>query len=169
MTFNPEKFIVGRKVSKPLSPEGTFLDVTEAGLLFVIRRPDITPEMIRDIMRGVAQFRLGAINGVLIFLARFGMLPWFNANFHRGFSSYEDFQPPTNGAGYSLYVFLVDSKTGVLRAKQLFVLRREISKKFFDLFNQQESQPPHNWDILIKRVYRKHTITQLAALLGMDS
>lgn len=169
MALNPDSFIVGKRVSKPNSPEGAFLDYTEAGVMLVLRYPNITEEARRDVMRGVAQFRVGQIEGVIIFLARFGMLPWQNANFHRGKGSFKETLPLQGREGYPIHVLLVSSETGILRAKQKFPLGRKTAERFNILLEAQDKELPSNWDILVKRAYRKHTVNQIAALFGMES
>lgn len=166
--FRPDAFMEGRQCCKPGSPEGNYLDVTEAGLLLVFRHP-YNPSTAWNVRQGDYQFRAIAIDEVIFFLAKFGTMPWQAIPFHIGQAQHKDPELPNSRQGLPVHVFYADSETGILKAKRQVFLSRTLSRKLICLFQAQEKTPPLNWDIRVRKARRKYSLHQMVALSAMQN
>lgn len=167
MAFHPELAKVGKSCSKPGAPEGIYLDLTEAGLVLVIRSNLSNESLLRDLHTNLVQFRFIVQDNILVFLARFGMTPWYDAPFHRGRASCQTILPEWQRKGLPLYVLVVEASSGILKAKHDFVLRPRFSEKLLKEIQTLPTTPPLNWDIQLRNFYRKHPRVSLPAQAGL--
>ena len=167
MAFHPDNVKVGGKCSKPGAPAGVFLDLTEAGLLLVIRNNDTNESLVRDLNARLTQFRYVVHEEILVFMARFGMTPWYIAPFHMGRASCQEINPEWRSKGLPVYVLVVEASSGTLKAKHDFLLRIRFSRKILEEMERLSKAIPLNWDIYLRNFYRKFPKVSLPAQAGL--
>lgn len=163
--LNWNELQVGRRVYRPGMPECCHLDIMPFGLLFLIRVTNPTKSIIRDFTAGYVQFRTIMADDYIAFLARFGMLPWIPAFFHRSEAQVKTVPSPVAGSGLPIHCILVDAKTGILKARRLCPLQPETARKLCCLMQAQDRDAKLlNKDILLRRIAQRFSPIQLAVL-----
>lgn len=157
-----EIYCVGKQHFEPTYQDGPKIDLNEGGYVILLQYCSPTEEEIREIGGGKAEFRAVEVDGVLVFLAKFGDLPWTDMSLHRGLSHAAMPPRPEPGMGAFLHVMLVDSTTGVLVCQKAIGLMNRFSHALADMIESQSMDVPANWAAMVQRVYQKYTSDQLA-------
>ena len=159
----------GKKYCEPNQPDTVKLDILPFGLLLMMRR-EITGNLGWSIERGIAQFRTVMVDSQIVFLSRFGMLPWQMAMFHLAESTSKKIPSPAGGNGLPLYIVLVDKYTGKILNRRVAALSPELAHKLVQLMAQQDPEDRLlNKAIFERRITQKYTTLQLAALANMHT
>lgn len=156
-----QAFCVGAKIMEPTYEDGPRLDLTEDGFRLLISYNWPTPEEIFEIQNGKAEFCAAEVDDVLVFMAKFGRIPWSDMTFHRGLANSNEVIRPAQGDGTALHIMLVDSTTGILVAQRVIGLMNRFSHGLADMIEAQEKTVPADWDARVRQLYRKYPKPEL--------
>lgn len=162
------KLEIRKKVCLPGSPEGIKFDIFPFGFFLMLRYSDPDGNIRRQIKQGYSYFRAVQAGSFLLFLSRFGASPWRIAVFHISEAQCKRVPQPWIKRGLPLHIIFVDADTGLLQAKKVEELDPELTRRVVSIVSAQDPDDPLlNRDIFLRRILRKYTPEQLAALANL--
>lgn len=166
--MNWDQMQVGRQVCKPGMPETAHFDIMPFGLFLLIRYETPSKSTALDITHAHAQFRTLMIGKHIVFLSRFGMMPWVRSFFHVAEAQKKVVPHPAGGNGLTIHIILVDANTGKVVARRVAAITPEVTQKLVSLMAIQDPEDK----LLIKDIERhkiknRYTTQQLAVLANL--
>lgn len=127
-----EVYEVGQKILKYAhGKEGAMFTIDDSSLNLKVffRRPN--EHEIRQFMSTVqCEFKLCEMKGILFILSKFGNLEWMDSPYHPLLrSKLPTMQKVYDGAGYALFISLIDSTTGEIKTIRFLSLNTRISEE----------------------------------------
>ena len=150
----------------PVKQEGMFFDTDEKGANLIISFISPTQNEIEQFSSSIkTKFNLSVVDDILFVLAKIGKLNWMDASYNPLVAS--SLKPLSidmiNGSGISVWIYLVDTKTNILKAQKLVVLGTEFSKDFQNIVNSilAKNKTVSDFNYRLQNIYRKYTTTDL--------
>ena len=128
----------------PLWRDGARLEFDGESFELIITDGDCSPKVIEAVKNGNAEFALTVKNEVLFFLAKLGPAR-IEVAFHAQLGQYKFDEVYPHSAGYTIPIYLVNSRNGVLKAIRIVSLTKEFSQRLFDEITRQAND--HNFDL----------------------
>lgn len=162
------KLIIGRRVCKADSPEGSYFDIFPFGYFLMLRRKSPDRAYLQNIKAGFPSFRAVMVGDWLVFLSRLGMTSWQASVFHIAQAQHKAPPCPWSGRGLPLHIVCVDAVSGHLLCKRIVEMDPDLSLRLYQLLREQDpADPLLNRDITVRRIFQKYKPAQLAALSQM--
>lgn len=145
--------------------EGCKVDITDGGIDFCIFYSAPTQEEIKDITKGSFKFGFYDENNVILMLFRFGSQAWMDSPYSVHLSeNLTELREPSEGNGYALNVYLVDSNTGILKGMRLIGLNTRISKMLYRAIINQKQQNYEGFERNLNNIYAKYPAKVLVSI-----
>lgn len=127
--------------------------------------PDINSAEIDNFRNGAFSFTYTVIDDALFLLVKFGAIPWMDAPFEpRGYIVDHKYETEyEKGQGAAMTVFIVDSKTGELKAIRSIGLGHVVSTNLGKECNRLLSIQPFSlaeYHSKVNRIYRQYTLSE---------
>lgn len=167
------KFEVGQLFKEGITryQEGVRFDFLPEGpvLLIYFNAPSMSE--INDIKQGKSRFGLFVKDNIIFFLSKFGSLAWMDAPYSIHLTKEKfDIEAPSSGEGYALNVFLIDAKTGILKAARLIGLSTKVSLSLLNAINAQRSQffDLNNYSTKLQSLYNNYSTNDMVKFCVME-
>jgi hypothetical protein len=145
--------------------EGCKVDITAAGIDFMVYYSAPTQEEIKDIKKGPFKFGFYDEKNVILMLFRFGNQAWMNSPYSVHLSkNLTELKEPTEGIGYALNVYLIDADTGILKSMRLIGLNTKISKMLYKAIAEQKQQDYAGFETNLNNIYAKYPTKVLVSI-----
>lgn len=145
--------------------EGIRFDITDSGcnLMLYFNEPDSAE--IECVQRGEVRYGYYKENNVIMLLFKFGTLQWIDAPYSIHLSkNLTELQEIKEGFGFAVNVYLIDARTGVLKAIRLISFSTRFSQMLKSDIENQKELTFENFDLNLNNIYRKYTTNQLVKL-----
>ena len=157
---------VGEPFFIPVKQEGMFFDTDEKGTNLIISFVSPTQNEIEQFSSSIkTKFSLSVVDDILFVLAKIGKLNWMDASYNPSVASSLKLLSIDiiNGSGIPVWIYLVDTRTNILKAQKLVVLGTEFSKDFQNIANSilAKNKTVSDFNYRLQNVYRKYTTTDL--------
>ena len=170
---NLSKFEIGSKFPIEIKTVGHFLEFIGNSVNWITCYSKPSPQEIYEYSNSKEiEFRYLVLDGVLLFLAKIGKLKWqeapYNISIMRDctFAKTEVIEP-----GVPIYIYLVESETGILKSQRLLKLDVQFSRGLQNAINTLCSQTItiSDWNNRLNRIYQKYSTEELARLSDKSS
>ncbi|TEB13337.1 hypothetical protein [Pelotomaculum propionicicum] len=159
------KYEVGKLFAEEITsyPETVKFDFTQSGPVLLVFFAGPTPKEIESVKSGRFEAGFYAKDDVIFFLARFAGLNWMDAPYTAHLSEPFEFLEMGEGQGFGLHIFLVDARTGIIKAMRLIGLSAGFSRKLKTAIEDQKKRPFNKdvYDHQIKFVFSNFTTMEL--------
>ncbi len=159
------RFEVGKLFTESITryPEGVKFEFTQSGPVLLLFFDSPTEHEINSVKTGKLEVGLYSRDNILFFLCKFEGTPWMDAPYSIHLSKPFFFDQMTETQGFGLQIFLVDARTGILKAMRLIGLSNDFSKKLRVAMEKQRMQPFNKaaYNQIINALYANYTTKDL--------
>lgn len=143
--------------------EGLKFDFRQDGAGLYITFDTPTTKEIDSIRNGDIEISVYPKDELLFLLFKFGSLPWMDAPYSAHLSEPFTFEELTEGKGYSLFIVLIDAKTGIVKVIRQIGLSTKFSTQFQKLVEKQKEMPfdKQEYDRKINEVFANYSTEDL--------
>lgn len=148
--------------------EGVSFNLTDQGANFLICFNDMTDEEVNFIENGDAEFRLFYIDEIIMFLAKFGDMPWISSPFHVALANGGhplNIPELKSNEGIGMTFFGVDAKNSMVKTNiRLVGLSHNFSTKLIEFIDEQKSKKfsEAEYNQKVKDIYSNYKAAQMA-------
>lgn len=157
---------IGEPFFITFNQEGMYFDTTETGTILIVGFNSPTQKEVEQFKSSVkSEFRLSVVDDVLFLLAKIGSLNWMDASYNPSVAS--SLKPLSfdilDGMGMQMWIYLVDSRTNILKAQRLIGLGTKFSKDFQCMANEilAKGRTVSDFNCRLQNVYRRYTTKDL--------
>lgn len=163
------KLEVGQPFHRIIHSEGVLLNIGKSSIDITVGFDTPSDNEIEQFMSTArAEFRLVTVDSILFLLVKFGNLSWMDAPYGpvlSGSLEHLDTEIP-EGSGFSVFLYLVDIRTNILKSQRLISWSTKFSREFQRMMKEttQESMTVTEYSKRLNNVFRRYPTNALVRL-----